>query len=68
MTRVPPLRLAEDGAHHVVVLLRPVETLAQAPEVDDVAHEEQVVDFDGLEEFQQLICAAVLSNRDEHRR
>jgi len=45
-------RLAEDGAHHLVVLLRPVEVLAQAPEIDDVADQEQIVDFDAAEELQ----------------
>ena len=37
------LGLAEDGAQHVVVDLRPVETAAHAPEVDDVPDQEQLL-------------------------
>jgi len=36
-------RLAQDLLHHVVVRLRPVPPALQAPAVDDVAHQVEIV-------------------------
>jgi len=46
-------RLAQQLLHDVVVRLRPVPTAAQLPAVDDVAHEEQRLAFNGPQEIKQ---------------
>ena len=52
------LGLAEDRAHHVVVRLRPEHGFLHAPHIDDVAHQEQAIHFDVMQEIEQQIRAA----------
>ena len=46
-------RLAQDLLHHVVVRLRPVPPALQAPAVDDVAHQVEIVALVLLQEVEQ---------------
>jgi hypothetical protein len=52
------LGLAQDDAQHVVVFLRPEEALAHRPQVDDVADQKQIVDFDGFQKLEQQVGPA----------
>ena len=58
MTRVPFFALLRTSAQHVVVFLRPEEVLAHRPQVDDVADEEEIFDFDRFQELEQQVGAA----------
>ncbi len=49
------LGLAEDGAQHVVVRLRPEHGLLHAPDIDDVADQEQGVHLDVVQKIEQQI-------------
>ena len=53
------LGLAEDGAQYVAVRLRPVEAAAQAPDIDDVADQNQLVGLNPAQEIQYQVGAAV---------
>jgi len=46
-------RLAHDLLHHVVVGLRPVPPALQAPAVDDVAHQVEMLALVSLQEIEQ---------------
>ena len=65
------LGLAENGAQHIVVRLRPVHGLLHAPDVDDVADQEQVIHLDVMQEVEQQLRAAAFESqmniRDEDR-
>ena len=50
--------LAKDGAYDVVMLLRPVKCLAQAPQIDHIAHEVQILGVDLAKEVEQRGCVA----------
>ena len=54
------LGLAQNGAQHIVVRLRPVHGLLHAPHVDDVADQEQVIHLHVVQEIEQQIGAAAL--------
>ena len=55
--------LPQDLLYDIVVCLRPKEALAHGPTVDDVAHQEQIVSFKGLEELQQRGSVAHLGTK-----
>ena len=52
------LGLAQNGAQHIVVRLRPEHGLFHAPHIDDVADQEQIVHLDVVQEIEQQIGAA----------
>ena len=51
-------RLAQDLLDHVVVALRPVPGLAQAPAVDDVADQIQAIRLGVFQEFEEKLGLA----------
>jgi len=63
--------LAQDLLHHVIVALRPEPALLQAPAIDDIADQIEVVGFEMLEEIEQEIRLAAarpeMHVRDENR-
>ncbi len=61
------LGLAEDRAQHVVVRLRPEHGLLHAPDVDDVADQEQRVHLDVMQEIEQQLGAAALESQMDVR-
>ena len=52
------LRQCEEAAHHVGVRLWPIETGLEAPAVDDVTHQVQLIAGVGLEELEQRVGTA----------
>jgi len=52
------LGLAEDGAQHIVMRLRPVHAFLHAPHVDDVTDQEQEIHFHVMQEIQEQVGAA----------
>ena len=54
----PLPRLAHDLLHHVVVSLRPVPALLQAPSVDNIANEVEVFALGASQKIQQEVCLA----------
>ena len=65
------LGLAQDRAQHVVVSLGPEHVLFHAPHIDDVAHQEQGLHLDVVQEIEQQVGAAAfeaeMNVRDENR-
>ena len=57
------LGLAENRADDVVMRLRPVETARQAPHVDDVADEVDLLALDAAQEVEQEFRAASLETK-----
>ncbi len=49
----PALGLAQYGAHHVIVRLRPEHGPFHAPDIDDVADQEQVIHLDVVQVIEQ---------------
>jgi hypothetical protein len=50
--------LAQYGSQHIVVCLRPKHGFLHAPDIDDVAHQEQSIHFDVVQKIQQQVGAA----------
>ena len=57
------LGLAQDGAQHIVVRLRPKHGLFHAPHIDDVADQKQRVHLDVMQEIEQQIGAAAFETQ-----
>ena len=53
------LGLAEDGAQHVAVRLRPIEAAAQTPQIDDVADQDQLLGLDPAQKVEHQVGAAI---------
>src|ERR1700676_3049140 len=53
------LGLAEDRAQNVTVRLRPIEAAAQAPDIDDVADQDQLIGLDPAQKVEHQLGAAV---------
>ncbi len=49
---------AQDLLHHGILHRRPLDTAPHGPEVDDVAHQEQMLAFIFAQDIQQLIRLA----------
>ena len=52
------LGLAQDRAQYVVVDLRPVEAAPEAPDIDDIAHQEQLFHLHVAQEVQHQVGTA----------
>ena len=55
--------LVDDRAQHIVVRFRPIESALEAPEIEDVADEIELLDLDAVQKIQQLVARQPLKPR-----